>query len=138
MKLYYHQDMFGNIYTNKFDHRHIYTDINGNPVHRTKETYPYAYDPYVVWKDDYNENTDGATYSDRLWQQNPNKFDECRQKVWNDKGQIFSYRDSIGIEKFLSLYFEREVKLTAIIEGCNSSNGYPYWVFFYRDIKGDK
>jgi len=133
MNSHYYKDELGNIYTSKFSCYDQYTDINGNPVCRTREAYPYSYDPYVIWKGEYNKNTDGATYSDRLWQQNPEKFKKYCKQVWEDEGQIFSYRDSKGIEKFLSLYFEREVKLTAIMEGYNVSNGYPYWVFFYRD-----
>lgn len=32
---------------------HMYLDLDGNPVRRTKDEYPYSYDAYVVWEKDY-------------------------------------------------------------------------------------
>ena len=33
-----------------------------------------------------------------------------------------------------AIYFEKEIELTAIIQGCNCFSGFPYWVFFYREL----
>lgn len=47
-----------------------------------------------------------------------------------DRGQYFNNRKPEEIEKFLSQYLTNRIKLTAIMEGCNVSNGFPYWIFF--------
>lgn len=112
-----------------------YVDIDGNPVKRTKEDYPYSYDSFVVFKKDYNKNTNDAVYSDRLWQWDNKKYDECCMEVWGNKGQTFYGRKPKEIENFLSKYFKENIKLTAIMEGCNVSNGFPIWTFFYEIIK---
>ncbi len=38
------------------------------------------------------------------------------------------------INKFLNLYFGKEVQLTAVLQGCNIGNGFPYWIFAYKDM----
>ena len=122
-------DSYGNIVFNP-----MYVDLDGNPVKRTKDEYRYSYDPYVVWKQDYKNNTGSCVYSDRLWQWDCNKYDECCQKVWGNHGQVFYNREPKDIQKFLSLYFDKKVKLTALLEGCNVSNGFPYWIFFFENV----
>lgn len=113
----------------------MYLDLDGKSVKRTKDEYRYSYDPYVMWKGDYKKNSGNVVYSDRLYQWNSEKYNECYQKVWGNKGQQFYNRSSEDIQKFLSLYFDKEIKLTVVMEGCNVSNGFPYWVFFFEDIK---
>jgi hypothetical protein len=108
-----------------------YVDLRGNPVKRDKSTYPYSYDPYVIWKGDHDKN-DSAVYSDRLMQWDFTKFNRCRKEVWGDQGQLFFNSKKEDIEKFLSLYFNEDIKLTAIMEGANLASGYPYWIFYYR------
>lgn len=123
--------MILNIYGEDITHlRHV--DLNGNPISRTKQEYPYSYDPFVVWKRDYHKGKGHTVYSDRLIQWDYNKFNKCCQQVWNNTGQYFDNRKPNDIEKFLSKYFDKEIKLTAIMEGCNISSGYPYWIFFYE------
>lgn len=114
---------------------HMYLDLDGNPVERIKEEYPYSYDTYVVWKKDYKQGAGNTVYSDRLWQWNYQKYNDCCQRVWGDQAQVFYDRVPEDIQKFLSLYFNKEVKLTVIMQGCNVSNGYPYWVFIFEDVK---
>jgi hypothetical protein len=108
----------------------MYVDLDGRPVERTRNKYPYSYEPYVLWKGDYKK-TDHVVYSDRLMQWDYDKFNKCCMKVWNNEGQYFDNRKPNDIENFLSKYYDKEIKLTAIMEGCNVSNGYPYWIFFY-------
>ena len=111
-------------------------DLNGNIVKRTPFTHPYNYDEFVVWKKEGANDIerDSAVYSDRLWEWDHEKYNKFCQEVFGDKGQQFNSRNPDGIEKFLSLYFEKEVMLTAIVQGCNQSSGFPYWIFFYREI----
>lgn len=112
--------------------RYGYVDLDGNPVKRTKEDYRYSYDFFVVWRQDYNQNTSDTVYSDRLWQWDSKKYNTCCMEVWGNKGQSFHGRKPKEIESFLNKYFGRKVKLTAIMEGCNVSNGYPIWSFHFE------
>jgi len=118
-----------------FDSRFL--DLNGNPVERTKKEYPYSYDSFVVWQEDYNKEKSNAVYSDRLLQWDRNKFEECCMEVWGNQGQYFyeDDRQPDEIERFLCKYFGKKIKLTAIMEGCNFSSGYPIWTFFYETIE---
>lgn len=108
-------------------------DINGNLIKRSKADYRYSYDPFVVWKGDYNKNTSKVIYSDRLRQWDSEKYTKCSLEVWGNVGHYFDGREPEEIEKFLSLYMNNDIKLTGIEEGCNVSNGYPYWIFYYED-----
>ena len=71
-----------------------------------------------------------SVYSDRLYQWDYKKFNECCETVWGNSGQMFDGRESKDIEKFLQLYFgKEEVVLCKIIKYINQSTGYPYWRF---------
>jgi hypothetical protein len=109
-----------------------YCDIKGNPVRKTKYEYPYSYDEFVVWKNNYNKDKSSLVYSDRLHQWNYEKYNRCCKEVWHNEGQYFSQRQPEDIEKFLSKYYDKPIKLTLIMEGCNVSNGYPYWIFGFE------
>jgi len=122
-------DEWGNYTTNNC----IYFDMSGNPVKRTKEQYPYGYDAYVVWQEGHIKGKGDCVYSDRLFKWDTEKYNESCKKVWSNTGQNFGSRNPKDIEKFLSEYYDKEVKLTTIMEGCNASNGFPYWVFFFRN-----
>ena len=65
-------------------------------------------------------------YSDRLHQWDYEKYNRCCQKVFKNEGQQFYQRNPKEIEKFLSMYFDKQIKLTAIMQGCNQSSGFPY------------
>jgi hypothetical protein len=113
----------------------LYVDSNGKPVAKTKEQCPYNYDSFVVWKGDYkkdNYDNNHTVYCDRMWQQDWDKYNKCCREVWGNEGQYFDNRTPESIEKFLSLYYNRPIKLTIIMEGCNWSTGYPVWIFFFE------
>ena len=110
-----------------------YVNLDGKPVERDKHNWPYSYDPYVVWKGNYIKGENETVYSDRLMQWNYEKFNKCCKEVWDNEGQYFSGRSATEIERFLSLYFEKEIELTVIMQGCNVSSGYPYWIFYFKD-----
>jgi len=115
-------------------HSYTFVDLDGNLVEKDKYNYQYSYDPYVVWKNNYLPDS-SMVYSDRLMQWDFRKFNKCCLQVWNNEAQYFHSRQPKDIEKFLSLYFGKEIKLTVIMEGCNVSNGYPYWIFGFKEIK---
>lgn len=108
-----------------------YVDWNGNPVKRTPDKYRYSYDAYVQHKiaDEYQH----AVYSDRLWEWDSKKHDEFCEKHFGNKGQYWSGRGAEKIEAFLRDYYNKpDLKLIGIMEGCNVSSGYPYWVFMFN------
>jgi len=106
-------------------------DLNGKMVKRTPWTHPYNYDEFVVWESGTKRGC-SADYSDRLLQWDRQKFEECCLKVFGNKGQSFDNRTPEAIEKFLCLYYKEPIYLTTIVQGCNASSGYPYWIFFYN------
>lgn len=62
------------------------------------------------------------------------KYNRLCKEIWGDESQYFDDRQPKDIEKFLSMFFDREIKLARIREECNQSSGYPYWRFDYKDI----
>ena len=108
------------------------TNIHGELVERTPEEYPYSYDHFAVWKGtNFSETTD-TVYSDRMRNWSPDKFAACCIRVWDSTGQSFAGRKPEDIEQFLRLYYDVDLDLTGIEEGCNAGNGYPYWVFYFK------
>ena len=113
-----------------------FVDLDGNEIKRNPFSHPYNYDEYVIWKDeDFDKEKYSAVYSDRLWQWNYEKYNKCCQTVFKNKGQMFDNREPKEIEEFLIMYFDKKIKLTAVIKGCNLSTGYPYWIFIYEDLE---
>ncbi len=114
----------------------LYVGLDGRPVEHPPYDYPYSYDAYVTYKHKSFRPTDHMDYSDRLWEFDPPKFRAAAAQVWPDTphSQMFRDRKPADVERFLSLYFGKPVKLTAVLQGCNRGNGNPYWVFAYRDI----
>lgn len=113
----------------------LYLNLKGNPVKRTPITNPYDYDEYVLFKSDKysNERPYSAVYSDRLMQWDYDRFQKCYKETFSKDSQSFYLCDSVTAERFLSLYFNKDIELVAMLQGCNVSNGNPYWVFYYID-----
>lgn len=112
-----------------------YFDLDGGPVERTPQTHPYSYEEFVVFKSPDFKEDDIAVYHDRMLQWDWGAFSKSVRTVWPDTphSQMFGGKTPKDIERFLGLYFGKRVKLTAVLQGCNVSNGFPYWVFFYRE-----
>jgi hypothetical protein len=103
-----------------------------NPVKRTKQTHPYTYDGFIVWRGGKNEEANGTIYSDRLYLWNFKKHDELCKKHFGDEKQYWSQRDPKLIEKFLQDWCENpKLRLIFVMEYCNQSSGYPVWRFDY-------
>lgn len=111
-----------------------YADLKGNTVKKTPITNPYDFDDYVEWKGNYRQ-FDPAVYSVRLYQWDTAKYKKCYEQVFKNNGQRFDSKNVSGIRKFLSMYFDKEIELTAIMQGCNHISGFPYWIFFYRELQ---
>lgn len=115
----------------------MYVDLNGNPIKHTPLTHPYNYNEFVVYKSNNwrPELHYSATYSDRMLQWDAVKFSKSYEKAFKHTGQLFNNAKPEAVQNFLSLYFDKTVELIAILQGCNVSNGNPYWVFIYNLIK---
>lgn len=112
-----------------------YIGLDGKPVKRTPRSDPYGYDDFVLYKDEDFKETDNWVYSDRMIQWDSKAFDNAVNEVWpeNPGSQMFYGKAPEELTRFLSLYFGKEVKLTAVMQGCNRASGYPYWIFAYRE-----
>lgn len=111
----------------------MYIDLEGKEIKRTPECHPYDYDSFVLWKGEYHKEFSHVAHSDRLYEWDSKKFDSCCKKVFGNTGQLFNKRSPKKINKFLNMYLGKEVVLTAILQCCNQSTGFPYWCFLYED-----
>jgi hypothetical protein len=108
---------------------------------RTKEEYPYSYDEFVVWQSRKDEAIDKMENIHTVWSDHLYRFANergldyngaCRE-VWGNERQDFFNRQPKDIEKFLRIYFQKDdIEILKISEGCNASNGYPYWKFIIQ------
>lgn len=116
--------------------RYKYIGLDGNPIKRTPQTDPYGYDEFVLFKSENYDEMDNWIYSDRMLQWDRKAFESAVHKVWPTRSgsQMFYDKKPEDLNKFLNLYFDKDVMLTAVVQGCNISNGYPYWIFAYRDV----
>lgn len=105
--------------------------IDGRPVERTKEQYPYSYDMFVVWRDGPNEDCTGSVYSDRMVQWDSNLYEECRKKH-DLKNYVGATRQQLN--GFMSDYLKKPVQVLFLAEGCNQSNGYPVWLLGFKEL----
>ncbi len=131
-----HDHEFG---TNQYaaDMAGITIDVEGKIVERTKKDYPYSYSLHATWaimgekrnKIMSTMNT-SVVYSDRLHQFDSAKYNRYACQVFDRPLQDFTNCSPNKIEEFLQLYYSNEdLVLYRIQEECNSSNGYPVWVF---------
>lgn len=128
-KLIYCEEMYGS--EDEYKDTSYYIDLFGNEINKTPLSNPYNFDEYIIWKGDY-KNSDLKAYSDRLQQWNFEKYNTCIHNMLKTSGWLFSFENSNFTEYFLSSYYGKNIKLTAIAKGCNVSSGFPYYVFFYR------
>lgn len=93
-----------------------------------KWTHPYSYSEFYIFGR--SVKGDGADYSDRLWQWNYEKAD----RLWKEHvGCRWDQASAAQLSAFMSAYHGRPLRVTALAEGCNIGNGYPYWIVWYRD-----
>ena len=122
-------------YNNFYESMGVSFNIHGEIVKRPRREYTYNYDPYCIYKSDNWSPTDNGDYSDRLMQWDYDKFTNCMKEIWGERcGQYFDNKDPQDVEKFLRLYHGKIIELTGIEQGCNVATGYPYWIFYYKDV----
>lgn len=105
-----------------------YRWVDPSRENRTKADWPYSYSDHYLWgtggKDDH------AVYSDRLHQWSQDNWNRAWAAVGRKRFDQFTQDDA---DKFVSAYYEKPIKVTAIAEGCNVSSGYPYWILWFHN-----
>ena len=96
---------------------------------RTKYAHPYSYSDHFLWRHGDLSHQKGidVVYSDRLYQWDYKKYEKTRIK--NKRFSQYTREDAA---KFLTRYFGKRTTVVALAEGCNVSNGYPYWIFWFK------
>jgi len=108
-----------------------YRDWDGNAVERTPNEYRYSYDAYVQYKKE--DKYEHCVYSDRLLQWDYEKHNKLCKNHFDNEGQYWDNRSIENIEAFLRDYYDKQdLELIGKMEGCNVSNGYPYWIFMFN------
>ena len=103
--------------------------IDGSEVERNRYEHPYSYTRFCIYKNGWKP-TDRVVWSDRL-EGEPGSSDKLREEYLG-VGSYYSGKSPKDIERFLSRLFEYEVVLTGIEQECNASNGFPYWLLYFR------
>lgn len=114
----------------RFPYHYYPCHINGYPTERRIKDYHYSYTAHTLYHNGWKP-TDQVVYSDRLRMWYDDYFN-LKRKYLGTGGYWSSYEPE-KIESFLSILFSRKITLTGIEEECNCSNGYPYWVLYYRE-----
>lgn len=113
-------------------------NIRGERVERDQYQYPYSYEPYAVYVSKDFQPTDKSVYSDRIREWDQNKYNEVCKVIWPGVAHAtmgyHASRDPDTVERFLSLYFDKNIKLTGIEEACNYANGYRYYIWYYKVV----
>jgi hypothetical protein len=95
-----------------------------------RSTHPYSYSPFFHWKSPDWKKIDNASYDDRMRQWDYDKWNAVRSRLSNGR---FEYVGQEELNRMLTEYFDKPMICTALVEGCNVGNGYPYYVFYYRE-----
>ena len=109
-----------------------YTDryrwVEPNRDNRTKEEWPYSYSDHYLWGAPGKDHH--AVYSDRLGQWDGDAWKRACAAVPKKSLSQFSQSDA---DKFMSAYYGKPIKVSALAEGCNVSSGYPYWILWFAE-----
>ena len=107
----------------------VYATVDGEPCLRMPQDYPYSYSRFCIYDAGFKD-TDSVVWTDRL--RNEENHNEIFSEVLGH-GQYYSHKRPEKIEEFLQKLFGKpDIMLTAIEEECNFSNGYPYWLLYFR------
>lgn len=105
-------------------------NIRGEQVKKTPFTHPYGYDPFCIWRKDW-QDTDHVVYSDRLIEWDTQKYFDSLEAAGI---KAISQATPEQIEKFLRIYFDKDtLTLTGIEEWCHHANGNTYYMYYYRN-----
>lgn len=113
--------------------------VNPNQT-KTKCEAPYSYSEFFIFgcRNDIKPKNVRANYSDRLQEWDSKAFSKACIK------KRFEHYSRQELTDFINKYYSacsfnkephKKYEAVALVEGCNVGNGYPYWVFFYREVK---
>jgi hypothetical protein len=112
-------------------------DIDGKRVERSKLSHPYTYSAFVLWPMSFGKpitGWDSAVYTDRLQQWDPDKYARLGQK--HMAGKRWDNATPEQVQAFMREYNDDpDLRMVALQECCNVSNGYPIWILHYKTGK---
>lgn len=115
-----------------------YTNIKGEKVIHSPDKYKYSFDPYCIFKDPEYDETNPKdiqqVFTDRMRQWDTKLYEYCCEKVFGKTIDCFSSIPAEMIQEFVGNYFTKSVKILGLEIGCNISNGYPYWIIYYKEV----
>lgn len=95
------------------------SNIFGEPVEKTRDEYPYCYDPYLIYgRSVSKEEKLTFVYSDRIPELRAITFTKAK--------------DIKFVEEIFSKMFGEEIKIISIAEGANQYSGYPYLIYAFK------
>lgn len=120
-----------------FDYKNFCSyDIDGNKLERTKQSHPYSYDPFTIWRVLPKESETGSFYTDRMYQWDYELTTELVKKHFNTQSQYFDKYTAEQLEPFVRERFNKpNLKVVALREYCNAATGYPVWLITYSEPK---
>lgn len=112
---------------------------------RTKSSHPYTYDEFFIFgnREIIKKKDVSGIYSDRVWEWwlGEKKTDKGFDDLWKKHvGTRYELASSEKLSAFFTAYNQtlwpeknkgKSVQVVALAEGCNPSNGYPYWVIWF-------
>lgn len=114
--------------------RHMRDDSRWVDPSRTdeKSSHPYSYSEFFLYGDrEVVKTATDALYSDRIWQWDREKASRCWSEHCKDRWDTTGSKQHSA---FLSDFLGKPVRVIALAEGCNASNGYPYWIVWFVDV----
>ena len=118
-----------------------YLDVKGNPVKRTRDKFPYSYDPYVIYQRPEFKESDLTFYSDRVEhcyftrEEQDKALEKMGLKRYGGSWERFSWKNPSQVQEYLSILMNKPILVTAITEGANHATGYEYWIVYVQEVK---
>ncbi len=100
---------------------------------KLKSEHPYSYSPFFLFRAKPKEQLNNAMYHDRMQMWDQKKYADACEAIGGERA-IHQLNRTTATE-FLKTYLGKDVVCTALAEGCNIGNGYPYWIFWYDEAK---
>lgn len=118
-------------------------DLQRHDPPRTKDTHPYAYDPFTIWGQPYRDpKQTGTVYADRLMQWDRAKYARLARKHYHSGSNAYEHPfESSNCKGFLIAEFLRDwfddpsLELLRVVEHCNPYTGERNWSLSYSSSK---
>lgn len=112
-------------------HDCICEDYSNGRVH--DHTYSYSEFFHFGSRETIAQSGVTAVYNDRLWQWDYKKTERLSKE---HIGCRWEHAGRAKLSAFMSAWEDKPVEVVAFAEGCNISNGYPYYILWYRSTPG--